>query len=94
MVRWMIMKHFELPVKVDVKAMAGVEWRARLSLKEILVATKIAINNNCSLYGASPMCLYYNYNEGKVSVKKPQSWCWFLFVNHISSPHKTVYKRA
>lgn len=34
------------------------------------------------------------YNEGKVSVKKPQSGCWFLFVNPVSSPHKTVYKRT
>lgn len=60
MVRWMIMKHFELPIKVDLKAMAGVKWRARPSFKEILVATKITINNNCSMYGATPMCLYYN----------------------------------
>lgn len=54
------MKHFELPIKVDLKAMAGVKRRARPSLKEIVVATKIAMNNNCSIYGAIPMCLYYN----------------------------------
>jgi len=60
MARCMIMKHFELPIKVDLKAMAGVKWRARPSLKEIVVATKIAVNNNCSIYGAVPMCLYCN----------------------------------
>lgn len=54
------MKHFELPIKVDLKAMAEVKWRARPSFKEILVATKIAVNNNCSMYGVTPMCLYYN----------------------------------
>lgn len=60
MMSWMIMMNFELPVKVDLKAMAGVEWKARLSFKGILVATKITVNNNCSLYGMTSMCLYYN----------------------------------
>lgn len=54
------MKHFELPIKVDLKAMAGAKRRARPSLKEIVVATKIAVNNNCSVYGAMSGCLYYN----------------------------------
>lgn len=41
------------------------------------------------------LCVYIiMYNEGKVGVKKPQSWCWFLFVNPLSSPCKTVYKGA
>lgn len=60
MVRWMIMKHFELPIKVDLKAMARVKQRPRPSLNEIVVATKIAINNNCSIHGAMHMCLCYN----------------------------------
>lgn len=60
MVRSKIMKHFELPIEVDLKAMAGVKGRTRPSLKEVVVATKIAINNNCSIYGVIPMCLYYN----------------------------------
>lgn len=54
------MKRFELPIKVDLKAMARVKQRARPSLKETVVATKIAVNNNCSIYGAIPMCLHYN----------------------------------
>lgn len=56
----MIMKHFEFPIKVDMKVIAGVKWRVRPSLKEIVVATKIAVNSNCCIYGAIPMCLYYN----------------------------------
>lgn len=54
------MKHFEFPIKVDLKVIAGVKWRVRPSLKEIVVATKIAVNSNCCIYGAIPMCLYYN----------------------------------
>lgn len=54
------MKHFELPIKVDLKAMARVKQRPRPSLNEIVVATKIAINNNCSIHGAMHMCLCYN----------------------------------
>lgn len=39
------------------------------------------------------LCVYIiMHHEGKVGVQKPQSWCWVLFVNPLSSPPKIVYK--